>query len=854
MNPIHYLPRPLPNELEGLAELALDLRWSWSHGADALWQTVDSELWDVTADPWLILETVSQQRLETLARDRAFLEELGRQLAARTDYRTRATWFSKTHGDAALKRVAYFSMEFGLSEALPIYSGGLGILAGDHLKTCSDLGVPVVGIGMLYQQGYFRQMLSTDGAQLAFFPYNNPAMLPVLPLRDPDGEWIRVQVPLPGRTLFLRGWQAQVGRVPLYLLDSNDFLNSPRDRGITGELYGGGPEVRIQQEIVLGIGGWRLLKELGIECDVCHLNEGHPAFAALERARDLMLARQVPFFTAMRRSRAGNIFTTHTPVAAGFDQFHPDLFRQYFESYAHELGLTLEQLMALGRAKPEDPSEPFNMAYLAVRGSCAVNGVSHLHGKVSRRIFQPLFPGWPELEVPVAHVTNGIHVPSWDSAAADALWTEACGKERWLGDLESVEQDFRVLSDEALWAFRSRGRRALIEATRLRLARQRAAHGAERGLVDECAAMLDANALTMGFARRFTVYKRLDLLLHDRGRLARLLSDPNRPVQLIISGKAHPRDEAGRALIRTWNDYIREWNLGDRVVFIEDYDMAVAADLVQGVDLWLNTPRRPWEASGTSGMKVLVNGGLNLSELDGWWAEAYSPEVGWALGDGQDRGFDPGWDAAEAQALYTLLENEVIPTFYTRDDRGIPRDWVARVRESMARLTPDFSTNRMVREYTRHYYLPCAQAHAWRCAESKSAGTRREAWLLSLDRHWSRLRFGRLDIEEQEDGYGFAVQVYLDELEPDAVRVELYAEPEAGDLPFTQAMERGEALTGGVNSFVYRAKTVTHRPSNHFTPRIVPWHPGIQIPLEVNHILWHRGERHTVPARPGGFG
>jgi starch phosphorylase len=839
MRVARYLPRALPEPLQELTTLAVDLRWSWHHGADALWRTIDSELWDATANPWLVLETVSDARLDALARDRQFLDEMQQQLAARVAHFSADTWF-----EAAARsfrgHIAYFSMEFGLCEALPIYSGGLGVLAGDHLKTACDLGLPVIGVGLLYQQGYFRQVLDTQGEQIEFFPYNNPSMLPVTPLRDDSGEWVRVVVELPGRPLRLRAWFAQVGRRSLFLLDSNDPLNEPGDRGITGELYGGGQETRLQQEIVLGIGGWRLLEILGLDCPVCHLNEGHAAFAVLERARHVMERTGLSFAAALRATRAGNLFTTHTPVEAGFDRFPPELFGQYFRDYAERLGISLEQLLSLGRANPNDATEPFNMAFLGVRGACAVNAVSRLHATVSRRIFEPLFPRWPQSEVPVDHVTNGVHVPSWDSAAADALWTDACGKTRWLSGLENVEADIRRLSDERLWSFRCEQRRRLIAYVRSRLARQTSVRGATREQVRACAGHLDPDVLTVGFARRFAVYKRPNLLLRDPERLTRLLTDGDRPVQLIIAGKAHPHDAEGKRMIRQWSDYLQRPELCGRVAFVEDYDLTLAAALTQGVDLWINTPRRPWEASGTSGMKVLVNGGLNLSELDGWWAEAYAPDVGWALGDGAEHADVAAWDRTEAARLYHLLEDEVVACFYQRDAHGLPRQWIARMRESMARLTPRFSTNRMGREYTERFYLPLAANYRQRVADEARVAVALEQWRDLLERHWSGLRFGNVSTEPKGDSYQFEVQVYLNDISPDAVRVELYADPTDGDGTVRQAMARTAPLPGVGNGYVYCATVPAGRPASDYTPRIVPEHRAATVPIEASPIRWYR--------------
>ena len=702
-------------DIEGfghLSELALDMQSSWNHATDRLWRHLDPVLWDLTHNAWVVLQTVSREKLQQVLTDPAFRKDVDDLVQARRDAARAPAWFQKTYPQSALSCVAYFSMEFMLSEALPIYSGGLGNVAGDQLKTASDLGVPVVGIGLLYQQGYFRQLIDRDGAQQAIFPYNDPGQLPIAPLRKQNGEWLRLQLDLPGYPIWLRVWQVQVGKVKLYLLDSNDAANFPPYRGITSELYGGGPYLRLMQELVLGIGGWRLLAALGITPEVCHLNEGHAALAVLERARSFMQATGQTFTVALAATRAGNLFTTHTAVAAGFDRFTPDLIEHCLGGYARkELGIALQDFLALGREDPHDPAEAFNMAYLAIRGSGAVNGVSRLHGKVSRHLFQPLFPRWPEDDVPVGHVTNGVHMRTWDSPASDALWTEACGKDRWLGTAETLEEDIRRVSDADLWKFRTETRTALVEYARERLSKQLAASGGTSEAVDGAKHMFAPNALTLGFARRFASYKRPNLLLHDKQRLLRLLADPERPVQLIIAGKAHPADVAGQALLQEWMHFIQRPDVRPHVIFLSDYDMLLTEQLVQGVDVWLNTPRRPWEACGTSGMKVLVNGGVNLSELDGWWAEAYSADVGWALGDGQLHGDDPTWDAAEANDLYSLLEHEVIPEFYGRDESGIPVAWVKRMRESMARLTPRFSANRTVREYTEQYYLPAAAAY-----------------------------------------------------------------------------------------------------------------------------------------------
>ena len=828
-HPIYNL---LPTEIVGfdsLAELALDMHWTWTHVTDQVWRQLDPELWAITHNPWVVLQTVAPERIAKALSDPAFRATVDGLVAESRKSLESPAWFQRNHAGAPLTCAAYFSMEFMLSEALPIYSGGLGNVAGDQLKAASDLGVPVAAVGLLYQRGYFRQALTQNGEQQALYPFNDPGQLPITPLRQPNGEWLRLEIRLPGYSVWVRAWQAQVGRVKLYLLDSNDAANYPVHRGITSELYGGGPELRLKQERLLGIGGWRLLNALGLAPEVCHLNEGHAAFAILERARDFMGETGQPFDVALEVTRAGNLFTTHTAVAAGFDRFSPELIEQYLGWYAeNRLGISIHDLLALGRQNPDDSSEPFNMAYLAIRGSGSVNGVSRLHGEVSRRLFQPLFPRWPTAEVPVGYVTNGVHVPTWDSAPADDLWTKNCGKERWLGSNETMEQKILAVSDECLWYFRTASTKALIEYARERLSRDLAAAGAPDGDVEGAKHLFNPNALTLSFARRFATYKRPNLLLHNPQRLLRLLSNPERPVQLIIAGKAHPADQPGQALIQEWVRFIRTPEARPHVIFLADYDMLLTENLVQGADVWINTPRRPWEACGTSGMKVLVNGGLNLSELDGWWAEAYTPEVGWALGDGQEHDDDPAWDAAEAEALYDLLEHEVIPEFYARNDQGIPTAWVERMRKSMAKLTPRYSADRAVREYTEQHYLPGAAAYRERSANKGSAGRGIVAWQGAVERAWPAVRFGAVKAETRSGKHFFEVEVFLNGLDPAAVCVELYAD---GAPPERHEMERI-----GPNN--YRAQVPAPRWVSDYTPRVIPRHPGVTVPLQSARILW----------------
>lgn len=840
-HPIYNL---LPTEIEGfdsLAELALDMRWSWNHATDEVWRKLDPELWEITHNPWVVLQTVSRDQIERVLADPRFQKTVSGLVKACRKEAKAPAWFQTRHPRNPLTCIAYFCMEYMLSEALPIYSGGLGNVAGDQLKAASDLGVPVVGVGLLYQQGYFRQLIDKNGEQQALYPYNDPGQLPVTPLRQPNGEWLRLEIALPGYSVWLRAWQVQVGSVKLYLLDSNDAANFPAHRGITSELYGGGTELRLKQEMLLGIGGWRLLRALGLQPQVCHLNEGHAAFAVLERARSFIEETSQPFEVALAATRVGNLFTTHTAVAAGFDRFAPVLIEQYLAHYAQQkLGITLHDLLALGRQNPDDSSEHFNMAYLAIRGCGSVNGVSRLHGKVSRHLFKSLFPRWPEDEVPVGHVTNGVHMPTWDSAPADDLWTSACGKCRWLGTTENLEKDIRKVSDSVLWKFRTTARKSLVEYARKRLSRQLAASGASPEEVDSAKHLFDPNALTLGFARRFATYKRPNLLLHDTQRLLRLLTNSQRPVQLILAGKAHPADEAGKALIKEWIHFIQRPETYPHVIFLSDYDMLLTESLVQGVDVWINTPRRPWEACGTSGMKVLVNGGINLSELDGWWEEAYTPEVGWALGDGQEHGDDPAWDAVEANALYDLLEREVIPEFYIRDQNGISTAWVKRMRESMASLTPRFSADRAVREYTEQHYFPAAAAYRERAANKGVIAKRVINWLRKVNLNLNLVRFGNMRTENNVDYNLFEIEIFLNDLKPNDVRVELYANGINGGKPMRVEMNHRKSLPEQFGCYIFSTMAPSTRPIADFTVRVMPQRNGIAVPLESTRILWQR--------------
>ncbi len=738
----------LPPRLAALEEIAVNLRWSWDHETIALFRRLDRDLWEQTGhNPMQMLGALHQERFSEAAEDEAFLAHMDRVKRGLDEYVAGAgSWYRKTYGVEAGALVAYFSMEFGITECLPIYSGGLGILAGDHLKSASDLGVPLVGVGLLYQKGYFRQYLNPDGWQQERYPVNDFSTLPLRPVHDADGREVTVSVDLAGRPLVAKLWRADVGRVPLILLDANIDANPKELQDVTDELYGGDLENRIRQEILLGIGGVRALAAAGFDPHVFHMNEGHCAFLALERIRRLVRQRGLAFDEALELVAASSLFTTHTPVPAGIDMFPPDLVERYFGAYWTEVGTTRERFFDLGRIQRNGGSAPFNMAVLAIHTASYVNGVSRLHGKVSRAMWHSVWPGTPEDELPITHVTNGIHPGSWISEDMRNLYDRYLGP-RWAeepGDTRVWSRGAEIPGEE-LWRTHERRRERLVAFARRRLAQQRRLRGAGLGEIAAAEEVLDPEALTIGFARRFATYKRATLLLADPERLERIVNAPGRPVQVLFAGKAHPQDELGKSLIRQIVQLSRRPEFRRRIVFLEDYDAILARYLVQGVDVWLNTPRRPMEASGTSGMKAAFNGALNLSILDGWWDEAWSQRTGWAIGRGEDYSDPAEQDRVESGTLYDILEREVVPLFYRRGQDGLPRGWIDLVKSAMTALCPVFNTNRMVHQYTVFGYRP-AQARRARFEED---GMRRAralaAWRRRVEGAWSGVRIVRVE-------------------------------------------------------------------------------------------------------------
>lgn len=847
---IEVVPK-LPAELEPLREIAFNLRWAWDHDTIELFRRLDRGLWETSEhNPVRMLGTIPQERLNALAANASFRAELAR-IAERLDeylHQTEQAWFLAKHSQAQNLLVVYFSMEFGLTDCIPTYSGGLGMLAGDHLKSASDQGIPLVGIGLAYQQGYFRQYLNADGWQGETYPINDFYTMPMQLERDAAGNPLLVSIPFPGREIKAQIWRVQVGRVPLYLLDTNIPANAPADRDITDQLYGGDTEMRIKQEMVLGIGGVRALRALGLSPTVFHVNEGHAAFSALERIRQLMEEHQVPFEVARWVAMAGSIFTTHTPVPAGIDQFSVELIDKYLTPYYEWLKITREEFLALGRVNPNNWQEPFNMAVLAFHLSAFRNGVSKLHGAVSRRMWQSLWPGLPEDEIPITSITNGMHVPSWTSFDMAELYDRYLGPawrtDQANGDLwKAVEQ----IPLEELWRTHERRRERLVAVARRHLQAQLQRRGALQSEIDEAGEALNPGALTIGFARRFATYKRAALLLKDPERLKRILLNPERPVQIIFAGKAHPADGPGKEIIRQIVHFARQEEVRRHVVFLEDYDANLARYLVAGADVWLNTPRRPREASGTSGMKAVANGVLHVSTLDGWWNEAYSKDVGWAIGQGEVYADEDYQDQVEAEALYDLLEKEIIPLFYERGPDGVPRRWAERMRRAIAQLVPIYNTNRMVREYTERMYLPAHDRFSRLSADNMARARALASWLGKVRKGWTQVGIRSIEASREPDrisvGEQFDVQanIFLGELAPEDVVVELYfgrLDPDRGIIePQVLQMEHAGADGDRVHTF---QGTVACTQSGRFgyTVRVRPIHPDLPDPILPGMIIW----------------
>jgi starch phosphorylase len=864
----------LPPRLQPLHKLAYNLWLTWNHEAIALFRRIDADLWEtVDHSAVKMLGTVQQSRLEQLLEDDGFLAHMDRVEEAFDAYMNALTWFGENFVDQASAgeplTIAYFSAEFGIHESVPVYSGGLGVLSGDHLKSASDLGLPLVGVGLMYREGYFRQYLTVDGWQQERYPENDFFNLPLVPVLEGHGtdgtdgtdkftaphpthpshqKQVIIRVPFPGREVHARVWRLQVGRVPLYLLDTNIPPNTPEDRGITGRLYGGDHDMRVRQEMILGIGGVRALRAVGRPPTVCHMNEGHAAFCALERIRDYIERTGCDFATAREVVTAGTVFTTHTPVPAGNDVFSPQLMEHYFAPYLPGLKIDRYEFLSLGKQHPTDPNEPFGMTVLALRLSNVANGVSALHGRVSRKMWKGIWPDLPESEVPITSITNGVHTLSWVSSDMAQLYDRYLGAAwRSGGEDGSVWNRVESIPDAELWRTHERRRERLVAFARGRLKMQlvgRAAPPSEIARADE---VLDPDALTIGFARRFATYKRGTLIFRNLERLTALISSKDRPVQFVFAGKAHPRDHGGKELIAEIMQFARRPEFRRRLLFLEDYDMNVCRYLVQGVDVWLNNPRRPLEASGTSGMKVACNGGLNLSILDGWWVEGYAGDNGWAIGAGEEYTDLTYQDDVESRAIYDLLEQEIVPHFYKRSSDGLPRGWLRLMKRSIATLAPEYNTGRMVAEYAKKCYLSSSERYRKLSSGNLEAARSLAAWRRSLHRGWPQVRVLNVEsagADPMHVGGELCVKakVVLGPLSPDDVQVQLFhgLVDSMGEIPRPNIVlmsADGKGADGA--GWHFQGAIPCHSSGQHgYTVRILPRHTDLANPFEPGLVCW----------------
>ena len=837
----------LPSQLEILRSLAYNLCFSWKDEIWEMFQRLDPGLWvECGHDPVLMLGLISQGRLDELARDHGFVAQLERLGQDFERYLSQPRIQAEDYSAEVPFQVAYFSAEFGLAECLPIYSGGLGVLSGDHLKSASDLNVPLVGVGLLYQEGYFKQYLTSDGWQMETYPVNDFDNMPVQLVRDNKGRPLSVSVDFKGQPVKVLIWRISVGRVPLYMLDTNVPDNPPEFRATTAQLYGGDREMRLRQEIVLGIGGVRALKALGIEPTVIHMNEGHSAFSALERINILRKERNLSFDEAREVVLASTAFTTHTPVPAGNDVFDPGLIRDYLGQYTKELGINFKVLLGYGRLDPRNEEEPFGMTTLALRLSAHTNGVSRLHGRVSRGMWQKVWSHHPVEDIPIDHITNGIHVPTWISEDMARLFDRYLGP-NWPEDPDSERlwEQVEKIPDTELWRTHERCRERLVGFTRRRLAEQLNNRGASTAEIQSAREVLTPEALTIGFARRFATYKRATLIFRDTDRLDRIINNPESPVQIVIAGKAHPQDNEGKEFIKAIIHLAREERFRRRIVFLEGYDLYVARYLVSGTDIWLNTPRRPLEACGTSGMKALANASLNLSTLDGWWDEGYHREFGWAIGHGEVYKDHGAQDDIESRDLYNILEKEAVPLFYQRGSDGIPRGWVEKMRDGLKHLVPIFNSHRMVQDYVTRYYLPCSRRFNSLCSGDFAGSKELAAWRQKLMTAWQEV-----SIEDLASGNGLErrvgqqleviAKVRLGSLLPEDVIVEAYygridqngefADRETATLDV-------EDSDGGL--YTYRGQIPSVKTGRFgYTVRVMPSHKRLENRFAMGLVTW----------------
>ncbi|HPI03350.1 MAG TPA: alpha-glucan family phosphorylase [Candidatus Goldiibacteriota bacterium] len=839
----------LPEKLKPLLELAYNVWWAWDSEAFALFRDIDPDVWSQTShNPVKLLYRVQQERLETIANDEGFIFRVENVLKKRDQYMSRPCWYDKIKKELPSDyQIAYFSAEFGLAECLPIYSGGLGVLAGDHLKSASDLGLPFTAVGLLYSQGYFHQYLTTDGWQHEKYVTHDYNTAPVKQLKKPDGSNIIIELKMPHGIVKFSLWKVQVGRINLYLMDTNIPENSHADREITSKLYGGDLEMRIKQEYLLGIGGMIALDSLGIKPTVTHMNEGHSSFLALERIRMLMEKNKLSFSEAKEIVAASSVFTTHTPVPAGNDRFPQEMMERYLKGYVeHSLKISFDEFMKLGRVYPEDKSEWFCMTVLALKLSHFNNGVSKLHGRVSRDMWKDIWTGVPLAEVPISHITNGIHMNSWISKEMADLFFRYLGT-RWVDapDEHEIWKKVDEIPDTELWSTHERRKERLVEFIRRKLKSQLKARGSSKEEIDGAGEVLSSDVLTIGFARRFATYKRATLMMRDIERLKKILTDKHMPVQIIFAGKAHPKDDAGKEFIKQIIHITEKEGLRNHIVFVEDYDLNTAHYLVQGVDVWMNNPRRPLEASGTSGMKVIFNGGLNFSVLDGWWDEKADADNGWCIGRGEEYEDIAYQDAVEANAIYDTLENDLVPLYYKRGKDGLPHDWVKKMKTSIATLGPVFNTNRQVMEYTEMFYKPAGIDYARLTGDGLDKPKNISKWKEKIASKWGAIRINSVNSDNSASvKVGGSLKVYAEVesggLNAEELLVEIYA-----------GYDRGDETLADIKSFAMKAVSNDHgkikyegviTPSTsgsvNYSVRVMPSHPDVNFKFIPGYIKW----------------
>ncbi len=847
----------LPPKLEPLWDIANNLWFSWNNELTNVFTTIDHNLWvSCQQNPVALLNRLPQRRIEELARDDFFIQRLNDAKRSLEHYLARRHSpfkFPPSHGGHQV--VAYFSLEYGIALCLPIYSGGLGVLAGDHLKSASDLNVPLVGIGLLYQEGYFRQYMTPDGWQQERYPDHEFEQMPLRLAQTPEGKDAVVTLDIAGQPLVARIWQAGVGKVRLYLLDTNVPENPPHFRQVTARLYGGGLEMRLWQEILLGIGGIKALSVLGIEPAVIHMNEGHSAFAGLERIRVYMQDHGLSFEAASELTASTSVFTTHTPVPAGNDRFPPELMHQHFDEYSRKLGLAFKVFLALGREDPRDEGEHFCMTVLALRLSRFSNGVSKLHGEVSRHMWRNVWPQNPVEDVPIGSITNGVHMPTWVATDMAILFDRYLGNWREDPDCGRIWDQAEAIPDSELWRTHERLRERLVDFVRKRLRKQLMEKGARHKELQMADEVLDPQALTIGFARRFATYKRANMLLMDKERLVRLINSSGRRVQFIFAGKAHPHDNEGKKIIQELTQLCRREDCRFSMVFLEDYDVKIASRMVQGCDVWLNNPRRPLEACGTSGMKAVANGVLQLSTLDGWWDEAYKPDnsLGWAIGRGEEYDDLTYQDFVESQTLYNILENDVLPEFYDRGHGNLPRTWIRKMKNAFRELGPVFNAHRMVEDYVEHAYLPSWRNYQNLVHDDFSAAKELADWRMKLMTRWGNLRIQdiRTETHDQvfvEEPVLVEAKVYLDGLSTSDVRAEIYFGPVGQDSLFTRrstaVMTPDKDL--GEGWYLYRGEVMPSESGRFgFNVRLLPHHPLLLDAHSLGLIQWAEESSHS---------